>query len=162
MMEQMVYALFEGEENADAAVSALLEEGLDSDVISVLVHQDDVTAQEQDMGGRGTQQRERALMGGALAGTIGAVLGGLVLGPLGLIGAGPLAGLLFGGVGGLYGAVAGAISGADGTPEKLEKLREKLADGKVLVAIATNNTKKSEELRAILKQHGGHETDILH
>lgn len=161
-MEQMVYALFEGEESADAAVRALLDDGLDSDVISVLVHHDDVTAQEQDMGGRGTKQRERALLGGALAGTIGAVLGGLVLGPLGLIGAGPLAGLLFGGVGGLYGAVAGAISGADGTPQKLEQLREKLADGKVLVAIETKNTKKTDEIQTILKRYGGQETDVLH
>lgn len=157
-MEKMVYALFDREDDANRAVETLLGEGLGAELISVLLHRDDIT--QEDLTGRGTKTRERALLGGVLAGSIGAALGGLLLGPLGLVGAGPLAGFLFG-VGGAYGAVGGAITGADDSQDKLDNLRQALADGKILVTVETTNIEKAEEIEERLKKFGGRRSDIL-
>lgn len=157
-MEKMVYALFDREDDANLAVETLLGQGLGSDLISVIMHHDDIS--QEDLTGKGTRTRERALLGGLLAGSIGAALGGLLLGPLGLVGAGPLAGFLFG-VGGAYGAVGGAITGSDEAQVELEPLREGLAQGKVLVTVETTNLSSAEDVEETLRRLGGLSTDII-
>ena len=90
--------------------------------------------------------REGALKGALKAGSTGVVIAGLFALGGGVVGIGPLAIVAIGG--GLmaaYGVVVGSISSADEPERHLRALERDVEDGKVLIAVETDD----EELQAI-------------
>src|SRR5688500_8220587 len=107
-MERLVCALFADEPSAAQAIDGLVNGGVSEKVVSVVMHQGEVS--HEDLGLAAEQSGRRMVQGAALGTTIGAVLGGLLAGPAGVLVGGPLASVLVGGAtGGLYGTLAGAI-----------------------------------------------------
>jgi len=157
-MARLVCGLFSSEQHAHDVVQDLLKGGLEPGVVSVVMHVDDVP--HEDVEDQGTKQRDRAIRGGLLAGTIGALVGGIIAGPLGFIGAGPAALALFG-VGGAYGSIAGALTGRDTEQEQLEVLRERVKAGKVLVAVEVTGRSTAEHLQEQLAERGGKEITVI-
>lgn len=156
-MKHIVFALFENEESAAAAIHDLTTSGLPKDHVSLIVHRDaldeyDTVLQESDA--RPALQRG-ILMGGA----VGTVLGLLLGGPFGLLGAGPLAAALFGaGAGSLYGALGGVLSGAGLTDGKLEELAQSLKQGHILVTAQTEGVDVERDVLEIFAEHGAVES----
>lgn len=156
-MKHIVFALFETEEAAAAAIADLTESGLPKEHVSLIVRRDaldeyDTVVEESDAGpalGRGV------LIGGA----IGTVFGLLLGGPFGLLGAGPLAAALFGaGAGSLYGALGGLLSGAGVTDQNLESLAQGLREGRILVTARTEDLDVEADVMRIFGERGAIET----
>lgn len=156
-MKHIVFALFETEEAAAAAIHDLTASGMPKEHVSLIVRRDaldeyDTVIEESDAGpamGRGV------LIGGA----IGTVFGLLLGGPFGLLGAGPLASALFGaGAGSLYGAFGGALAGASVTDGSLDTLAQGLREGRILVTARTEDLDVERDVMAIFADHGAVES----
>jgi len=157
-MARLVCALFQNEQQAHDVVHDLLAGGLDPGVISVVMHADDI--RHEDVEDRGTKQRERAIEGGLIAGTLGAIVGGLIAGPLGLVGAGPAALALFA-IGGAYGSLAGALSGRDAEQNQLAELREQVQQGRLLVMAEVNGPETVATIQRTLEERGGQRITVI-
>lgn len=154
-MERLVCALFDDEPSAAAAIDRLVNGGLSDQVVSVVMHQGEIT--HEDLGVAAESSGRRMAQGAAIGATVGALVGGLLAGPAGLLAGGPLAGVLAGGAtGGLYASIAGAITGRDEEKPMVEELGESLRAGKVLVTVDVEGpVEVREEARRILSNSGG-------
>ena len=152
-MDKLVCAIFDDNEHAERAVNRLLEDGIDRELVSILVH--DQHVEHEDVEHAGTKSGTRMAQGGMIGGAAGALLGGLVLGPIGLVGVGPLAAAAFGATGGgLYGAVAGALTGRDTTKDVVKDLAARVEQGEVLVTAEVEGKAKAEEIANRLSHLG--------
>jgi hypothetical protein len=159
-MERLVCALFDDEPHAAKAIDSLVNGGVSEKVVSVVMHQGEVT--HEDLGLAAEQSGKRMAQGAALGTTIGAVLGGLLAGPAGVLVGGPIASVLVGGAtGGLYGTLAGAITGRDGEKPVLEELARELKSGKVLVTLDIEGPAAvRDEAKSILRGAGGRHIEV--
>ena len=159
-MERLVCALFEDEPKAARAIDALVNGGVSEKVVSVVMHQGEVT--HEDLGLAAEQSGKRMAQGAAIGTTIGAVLGGLLAGPAGVLVGGPLAAVIAGGATGtLYGTIAGAITGRDQEKPVLEELSRELEEGKVLVTLDIEGSAAvREQAKAILRSAGGRQISV--
>jgi hypothetical protein len=139
-MANLITGLFETEAAAEAAVAHLKEIGYTENEISVIMK--DRRATEEFAIETGASTMEGVGTGAAIGGTIGAVLGLLAIGSIvipgvGLLVAGPLAGMLAGaGAFGLAGSLLGWLVGA-GIPEDIAPYYERgLSTGGVVVVVA--------------------------
>lgn len=148
------YALFDGSEQADAAVRALTRHGEDHPAFSVQVHAGRLVA--QDLPDCGTEVARNNVMAMVVGGTVGA-LGGAVAGGwfdiMGLdagIGAG--VGLLSGV---LMGLLMAMMSGARSPKRPLRDLAAELERGKVIVTVAIDDHRLVGRVERILRDAGG-------
>jgi hypothetical protein len=92
-----------------------------------------------------------------LGSIIGAALGTLLIGPAGLIGAGPLAAMLFGAATGTAGgALTGAIAGSSDLDPELKKLSVEVERGKVLLAVEPPSLATMSDAEQVLNRHHAH------
>lgn len=150
----MLTGLFSDKESSESAYKSLRDRGYSDDEINVLMSDktrdayygddnDDVTTE------LGSKAAEGTGIGGAVGGTLGAIIAGiaaigtnLVLPGVGLVVWGPLAAALAGaGAGGLTGGIVGALIGA-GIPEERAKVYEEgVKNGGTVLGV----TPKSDE-----------------
>lgn len=131
---RMLTGMFRDRDNTESAYRSLKEKGYTDDEINVLMSDDTRNrywgddAAETELGNKAL---EGTGAGGAIGGTLGAILGGvaaigtnLVIPGLGLVVAGPIAAALAGaGAGAITGGLAGALIGW-GIPEERAKFYE--------------------------------------
>jgi uncharacterized membrane protein len=155
VMERLVCALFDDEPRAAKAIDALVNGGVSDKVVSVVLHEGEVT--HEDLGLAGEQSGRRMVQGAAIGTTIGALIGGLLAGPAGVLVGGPIAAVLVGGAsGGLYGTLAGAITGRDDEQPVIKELATALESGKVLVTLDIEGPAAvRDEAKQILARAGG-------
>jgi hypothetical protein len=142
-MANLITGLFETEAAAEAAVAHLKEIGYTENEISVIMK--DRRAGEEFAIATGATTMEGVGTGAAIGGTIGAVLGllatigSIAIPGVGLLVAGPLAGMLAGaGAFGLAGGLLGWLVGV-GIPEDVAPYYERgLSAGGVVVVVATH------------------------
>lgn len=152
-MDKLVCAIFDSDEHAERAVDGLLADGIDRELVSVLVHHGHVEHEDVELAG--TKSRGRMAQGVAIGGAAGALLGGLIFGPIGLVGVGPLAAAVFGASsGGIYGAVAGALTGRDATKDVVKDLAARVEQGDVLVTAEVEGRDKAKEIADRLRHLG--------
>ena len=85
----------------------------------------------------------------------GALLGSILAGPFGLLGGGPLVGMIFGaGAGTVQGALAAGLIGSGLTDRSLKVLAERLQAGDVLVAIRCDDHGTEQKVETVLRRHG--------
>jgi hypothetical protein len=154
-MERLVCALFEDEAGAAKAIDRLLNGGVSDKVVSVVMHEGEIT--HEDLGLAAERSGRRMAQGAVIGTTIGALVGGLLAGPAGVLAGGPIAGAIAGGAtGGLYATLAGAITGRDEEQPVIEELATALKEGKVLVTLdIAGSTAVRDEAREILVRAGG-------
>jgi uncharacterized membrane protein len=153
-MERLVCALFDDEPSAAAAIDDLINGGLSEQVVSVVMHHDEVT--HEDLGLVAERTGKRMAQGGVIGATVGAVIGGLLAGPAGLLAGGPIAGVLAGGAtGGLYATIAGAITGRDDEKPIVQELGEALRAGKVLVTLDIEGPVEVREAATLVFERRG-------
>ncbi|MCA9690152.1 MAG: hypothetical protein KC636_11125 [Myxococcales bacterium] len=139
-----IYALFDDRDEAIASYRELQARGCASEHCSAILHERHIDESALSAEERAT--REGALKGALKAGSTGVVIAGLFALGGGVVGIGPLAIVAIGG--GLmaaYGVVVGSISSADEPERHLRALERDVEDGKVLIAVETDD----EELQAI-------------
>lgn len=152
-MKHIVFALFENEEAAAAAIHDLTTSGIPKDKVSLIVRRD--ALDEFDTVLQETDARPALQRGVLVGGAIGTVLGLLLGGPFGLLGAGPLASALFGaGAGSLYGALGGVLSGAGLTDGKMEELARSLGEGRILVTAQAEGAETERDVMRVFAEHG--------
>lgn len=151
---QHVYALFDTPEAAAAAQASLMARGCSNEHCSAILHESSIDTSVLPNAERASAEaaRDGALVGGAT----GVVLAGVVTLGSGLLGAGPLAAMVVaGGVMAAYGAAIGGITASD-TPEKhMRALEAEIENGKVLVAVETDDAELEEVCEIVFEQHGG-------
>jgi uncharacterized membrane protein len=149
-----VHALFESSDAAAAAYAAVQARGCSSHHCSAILHEKHV--EEADLTTDERAGREGARDGALVAGAAGAVIGGLVGLGGGILGVGPLVAAAFGGgVMAAYGALLGSISGSDEPEKHLRALAKEVEDGKILIAVETDDKKLQAMCQSVFEQHGG-------
>ncbi len=127
-MEHVTYALFDDDEHARAALTAIEAAGTPRRHCAAVVHRGRLD--EGQLSILESAASEGLREGAALGGIGGALLGGVLFGPAGLVSIGATAVL-----GAFYGGVGGAIAGSAAPDRRLERLSKRLADGKVLLVV---------------------------
>jgi hypothetical protein len=159
-MEKLVYALFDDHDQAAAAVDDMLANGVPKDVVSVVMHEGHLHA--EDVQNPGTQAKRFAWAGGLATGVAAAVAGGMVAGSSGMVGVGPLAVALFSGAyGTLLGGLVAAISGSSDAKPQIEHLAAEVEKGKVLVTIDLAKKRAAVRCEDLLERHGAHHIGMV-
>jgi hypothetical protein len=158
-MSKQVTATFKNRESARLAVEQLAREGFATEDISMLMS--DMTRGREFGVVEKSKAPEGVAAGGAIGGTLGAIIAGLsavatVSVPgLGLIAAGPLLAALTGaGAGAAVGGLAGGLIGL-GLPEHEAKLHANAVEsGSILVGVFAHDDRVARA-REILRSTGG-------
>ena len=159
-MAKLVYGLFDDHDAATAAVGEMLARGIPKDVVSVVMHEG--TLHAEDVQNPGTQAKRFAVAGGVATGAVAALAGGLVAGGSGMIGAGPLAMALFSGAyGTLLGGLVAAISGSSDARPQIEALAAAVDNGKVLVTIDVSKKRAAVRCEDFLESHGAYHIGMV-
>lgn len=151
----MLTGMFTDKETSESAYKSLRDRGYTDEEINVMMS--DVTRKKYYGDGQadtelGSKALEGTGVGGAIGGTLGAIIAGiaaigtnLVLPGLGLVVWGPIAAALAGaGVGGLTGGLVGALVGA-GIPEERAKLYEEgINNGATVFGVQPKNAEDAE------------------
>jgi hypothetical protein len=127
-MDHVMYALFDDDEHARAALDEIEAVGTPRRHCAAVIHRGRLD--EGQLGILESAASEGLREGAALGGIGGALLGGVLFGPAGLVSIGATALL-----GALYGGIGGAIAGSGGPDRRLERLSNQLAKGKVLLVV---------------------------
>jgi hypothetical protein len=144
-MEHVSYGLFDDDDAARAAISAIEASGTPRHRVGVTLHRGRLD--EGLLGVVATDAAEGAREGAAIAGILGAITGAVVMGPIGLVSGGVL--------GALYGTVGGAIAGSSAPDRNLEQLSKQLAQGKVLVVVDATSLESRDRADAAMRAAGG-------
>jgi hypothetical protein len=153
-----VYALFANRDQAFAAYDELQRRGSPTEHCSVVLHRNLLDEEELTMSE--TAAREGAKKGAVIAGVAGAIIAGLIAVPGGLVAIGPLAAAaLGGGIGAAWGGLLGSISGASAPEKALREIEKALHEGKVLVAVETDDPALAQACSEVLAAHGGEPID---
>jgi hypothetical protein len=151
---QHIYALFDDPESGFAAYEAVQDSGCSSEHCSAVLHETLIDNSLDPANDRAS--REGATRGAAIGGIVGAVLGGAAAIVGGIVAIGPLAAALVGG--GLlagYGALAGGIAGSDEPEKHLRELEDAVNEGKILLAVQTDDPDMKTKCENVFKQFGG-------
>jgi hypothetical protein len=162
-MKTAVFAIVSNPVQAEAVVDELRLAGFSNSDVSVLFP--DVEGTQEFAHAKSTKAPEGAVLGASAGGLLGGVAGWVLgLGALAIPGVGPLiaAGPIFAAlsgvaIGGAAGGLSGALAGL-GFPEYEAKLYAgKLADGNILIAAHTENTREARTAREIFQRAGAHD-----
>lgn len=166
-MSRTVAALYSDSKMAGDAIAELKDKGYTND-ISVITKQtmDETTTHDikKDVSdGAGVGATAGAAVGATAAG-VAALLAGAVsfiVPGAGLVVLGPLAAALTGAAAGaVTGGVVGALVDAGFPEEKAKMYEHQLTMGDTLVSVSAPS-EKSDEVKAILSQHGANEIEML-
>jgi hypothetical protein len=147
------FALFDGADDATAAVREIEEAGKPGQHCDVIVRSDVLDA--ESLGPGETRSRSQAVETSLLTAACAALIGALVLGPLGIAG-GPLGAAFAAGLAGLIiGVIMGAIAGASLPDRTLERMAGELPQGKTLVTVEAPGLGLAEQAETIVRHHGG-------
>jgi uncharacterized membrane protein len=153
-----LFALFDKSQDAVSAAKALKAMGAEDHHCTIMVHTRSLErepASEIEL--FETAAASTTARVAVLGSIIGAVLGTLLFGPLGLIGAGRLAAVLFGAaVGAGSGALTGALAGPSDMDPELKKLAEEVGKGKTLLAVEPPSLECMGRAEEILRDHHAH------
>ncbi len=144
-MMHVTYALFDDEDRARAALTAIEASGTPGRSGGAVLHKDglDEGLLHIPQSGAAEGFREGAAIGAILGAGAGAAVSGL-------------AGLVSGGaIGVLYGAIAGAIAGCGGPDRTLARLSKRLAKGKVLMVVEAPSLECRDKADAASRAEGG-------
>lgn len=170
-MKHSTTAIFSDVYTASAAVDELVNMGVDTNEISILMGENVHSAHFQsgkvkqvDLK-KGDKAAEGAAAGAAVGGALGAIAAtlaavGVIIAPgIGLLAAGPIVTALAGaGAGGVTGGLIGLIAGM-GVPEHEAKIfADKVQHGSVLVAVRTDRDKAT--VKKVLERHGGNTNKV--
>ncbi|WP_052554651.1 hypothetical protein [Enhygromyxa salina] len=151
---QHVYGLFESPEDAMTALALVQARGCSTEHCSAILHEKHIDESMLSTSERAS--REGALDGAAIGGTAGAIIGGLAALGGGILGVGPLAAVaLAAGTLGGYGAMLGGISGSDDAEKHLRALYAEVENGKILIAVETDDSELEKMCETIFAEHGG-------
>ena len=149
-----VYALFDSHEKAAAAHADLQAEGCSTEHCSAIMHERHVDI--SSLSNRERASREGTRKGAAVGGAAGMVIGGLTVLGGNLLGVGPLAAMaLTGGAMAAFGGVLGGIAGSDEPDKHIRALAESVENGKVLIAVETDDPKLRKMCETVFERHGG-------
>jgi hypothetical protein len=142
-MERTVYAIFDTQGAAKAAVDDLVREGVPADVIDVQLHRDELTV--EDLPQPATASRSYVKLGVPLVilagGAAGAIVGGW---------AGALMGVL---VAAVLGTIAAALSGSIEPRARLAALGPEL-EGRTLLLVDVTGREAALDYERVLRQRG--------
>lgn len=153
----MLTGMFSDRESSESAYKSLRDRGYSDDEISVLMS-DETREKHYGKGTPETELGSKALegtgVGGAIGGTLGAIIAGiaaigtnLVLPGLGLVVWGPIAAALAGaGVGGLTGGLVGALVGAGIPEDRAVVYEEGIKNGGTVFGVKPRNSEDAEYL----------------
>ena len=151
----MLTGLFTDKESSESAYKSLRDRGYGDDDINVLMS-DDTRKKYYGDGAVETELGSKAAegtgIGGAVGGTLGAIIAGiaavgtnLVLPGLGLVVWGPLAAALAGaGAGGLTGGLVGALIGAGIPEERAKAYEEGVKNGGTVFGVKPRNAEDAQ------------------
>lgn len=164
---QLVLAIFETRDRAEAAVLALQQRGFSADDISVLLRHDEPEISPQTMVelDREAEATSTTVAIGSTVGGLAGLLGGLAL--FSIPGIGPLlgAGVLATTIGG---AALGAAAGERAThfkelgvpEERSQRYGSALASGNVVLAVSARNADEVMRAREVLTAQQAQEIDV--
>lgn len=147
-MEHVTYALFDDDDHARAALTAIEAGGTPRRHCAAVIHRGHLD--EGELGILESAASEGLREGAALGGIGAALLGGVLFGPANLVSIGAIAML-----GAVYGGVGGAIAGSSGPDRRLERLSKKLAEGKVLLVVEAPNLECRDKADTAARANGG-------
>lgn len=164
---QLVVAILDSRERAEAAVRALHERGFAADSISVLFRHDnpEITSEEMIAMDRDAEATSTTVAIGSTVGGLAGLLGGLAL--FSIPGIGPLLG-----VGVLATTIGGAALGAAagerathfkelGVPDdRSERYGTALESGSVVLAVSAGSADQVMQAREVLALHQADEIDV--
>jgi hypothetical protein len=151
--KRYIYALFDDREAARAAYEAVQARGCASEHCNAILHEKNVESSLDPAGERAS--REGATRGAAIGGVVGAVVGGAVA-AVGGVAVAPVAAAVVGGslLAG-YSALAGGIAASDEPEKHLRELEDAVNEGKIVIAVETDDAELGDMCVAVLEQHGG-------
>jgi hypothetical protein len=153
-VKQHIYALFDDPESGFAAYQAVQESGCSSEHCSAVLHENLIDSSLDPAADRAS--REGAARGAAVGGIVGAVLGGAAAIVGGIVAVGPVAAALVGGsLLAAYSALAGGIAGSDEPERHLRELEEAVNEGKILLAVETDDPELKTKCENVFRQFGG-------
>lgn len=155
-MSQTLFAVFPDLAAARAAMAELERLGTPSSSCSVVLHQKNLEhVPTGEIPLFETSAGEGAVKGTIGGAAVGAILGGVLALPLGLVGAGFLAAVLFGASSGsVLGLLEGAILGSSEADPTVTELARALEEGKVLLAVEPPDRASAEKAEAVLRRGG--------
>jgi uncharacterized protein YjbJ (UPF0337 family) len=162
---RMLTGLFNDRDSAERAYGSLRSRGYTDDDVNVMMSDQtrDSWFSDDDDSPLGSKALEGAGTGGAIGGTLGAIIAGIaaigtnvILPGLGLVVAGPLAAALAGaGAGGLTGGLVGALIGS-GIPEDRAKLYDEgIRNGGLVMGVNPRTDEDAEYFENEWRTHSG-------
>jgi len=165
MANTTVVGLFDDHDQAERAIRDLMDAGFTRDEMSIVAADPQGTAREHHVDEGGNLAAGGAVSGATSGAVVGGVIGLLVgLGTLafpaiGLVAAGPIAGLVTGvGIGAVSGGLIGALVGMGIPKEDAEIYAEKVNQGATLVTIQAAPA-RAQKAFEILDRDGAHDVD---
>jgi hypothetical protein len=152
--DDVVYAMFDKQEDLEAAFQELVKEGVQVEDLSVLM-----TEETHDRDFRfldRTRTREGIAAGSVLGGAIGGVIGGLAALGAAMTGVGTIVighAVAFAAAGGVLGGVMGHAV----PEEEAQRLRDALHRGKVLMCVHVKPSFEHEAVERVLARFHGEE-----
>ena len=167
MNQNIISAVFDSRSEAEAAVSELRNEGIDSDRLSLIGRDEDGTSVTDGSGERTDEGMGDAAKGALGGAGIGAILGVAALaipgvGPLAAAGAIassaiPGAAAIGAGAGAVAGGLTGLLKDHGVSDEDAGYYEGRINDGGIFVSVdASDDDVSPETVREILSRNGGH------
>jgi uncharacterized membrane protein len=155
-MTHVIYALFQAEDAAQAAVQDIEHAPFGQCVCHVVLHRDHLNP--GDLRQSETDTRHGAIIG-LVAGTVGGALFGAILGALRFfpIGIWAMAAFL-GALGAIVGVLGPLLYGTGSTNQQLQKLSQALTQGRVLLTAEVEGMLAEAQVAQIFSKHGAIET----
>jgi len=155
-MTHVIYALFNAEDAARAAVQDIEQAHLGNDVCHLVLHRDRLN--HADLRQSETDSRRGALLGlvfGALGGAVlGGVLGALRFFPIGIVSMAAFLAVL----GAIFGTLGPLLYGTGMTDLHLNKLSRALKRGGILLTAEVEGMLAEAQVAQIFTKHGAIET----
>jgi uncharacterized membrane protein len=155
-MMHVIYALFQGEDAAQAAVQDIEQAHLGQDVCHVVLHRDHLNP--TDLRQSETDSRN-AVLTGLVAGALGGALLGGILGALRFfpIGIWSMAAFLAA-LGAVFGVLGPTLYGTALPDRQLQRLSRALKQGRVLLTAEVEGMMAEAQVEQIFSRHGAIET----
>ncbi len=154
--EHVISGVFESRDDAHHALDALAPTGVDTENISVITNMRDFE-EEEFSEIAGMRWHDESIHAGKIGRAVGAIVAGMTA----------LAGMMFGHVAALpavliivassaFGALLGTLIGAGFTENEWDELGHSIQNGKVLLAVHTQDFSTSRQVSQILKDCQAH------
>jgi hypothetical protein len=150
--ERVVSGVFESREEVNKALDALAATEIPGEEISVIMNQETFEEEEFSEITTGLKLHDESLHSAKVGGLVGALLAaatasaGMIMAGSGLLAAGPIIAVITG-----CGAHLGAVIGAGFKENEAEALDDAIQQGKILLAVHSEDHKASRRAEEVLK-----------